>query len=507
MSVCRAIGASRGRLVRYLLSEAVILSGLAGALGMVVLFNIPPVLAWWIGQPIPPDFQVALKPNLYIAAIVVGLCLVTSLVFGLLPALRFSRPAIISSLKDDAGGGGHRVSRVQRVAVALQICIAVPFLVISGMLVDRVRSLATADLGFQTDGLAAVRLDLDPAKEKEQPGFFLRSVRENLEQASGVASVTAADGLPLDFASRVRRVAQQGESTFVRAQVTRVAEGYLNTMGIPLLRGRGITAEDRVGSELVTVISRSLADRLFPKVEAGEVIGKRLMFAVEDQLQEAPSREIFTIVGVNGDFVGSEIGEAREQLLLPLAQHRASIVFLVARSAAGDQTIKLTASFQNAFRDLDPDFKPGRVLTGDQLRQASMRSFLMNSALTAAPGGVVLALAALGIYGVVGLMVATRTREMAVRIALGASRTRVMSTVLFGVVKLVIPGVAGGLVIALVLARMFREDLGLPLSSVEHLAYLVAAAIAIAILVAVLASLAPARRAASVAPMVAMRSE
>src|SRR5262249_23037445 len=145
-------------------------------------------------------------------------------------------------------------------AVALQICIAIPFLVLGGMMVDRVRSLATADLGFETFGLAAVRLDLDPQKEKEKPGFFLRNVRKNLEHASGIKSVTAADGLPLDFSYRVRRVASQGEGKFVGAQVTRVAEGYLDTMGIRLLRGRGIAAEDRAGSEQVTVISAALAD-------------------------------------------------------------------------------------------------------------------------------------------------------------------------------------------------------------------------------------------------------
>ena len=505
LSVREAIGASRGRLVRYLLSEAVILSGLGSALAIIVLFNIPPVLAWWIGQPIPTEFKEALRPNLSIAAIAVGVPLLTSLVFGLLPALRFSRPAIISSLKDDAGGGGHRVGRVQRVAVALQICIAIPFLVLSGMLVDRVRSLATADLGFQTEGLAAVRLDLDPKKEKEQPGFFVRRVRENLEQASGVASVTVADGLPLDFSFRVRRVAPQGRGTFVRAQVTHVGEGYLDTMGIRLLRGRGITAEDLVGSQPVTVISLALADRLFPNTETAEVIGKQVMFSVEDWQQGTSSEEFFTIVGVTADFVGSEIGEAREQLLLPLAQHPASVVFLLARTGTGEPSMKITAAFQNAVRDLDPDFKIDNVLTGDQIRQNSMRAFLVQSALTSTPGGIVLALAALGIYGVVGLMVATRTREMAVRIALGASRMRLLFTVLFDIVKLVMPGVAGGLLIAFVIIRIYRENLGLPLSSVEHLAYPVAAAIAI--LVAILASLGPARRAASVAPIVAMRTE
>ena len=101
--------------------------------------------------------------------------------------------------------------------------------------------------------------------------------------ASGVASATVADGLPLDFASRIRLVAQQGEATLVRAHVTRVADDYLNTMGIRLIRGRSITAEDQAGSPLVTLISKPLADRLFPKLAAAEVIGKRLMFAVEDQ--------------------------------------------------------------------------------------------------------------------------------------------------------------------------------------------------------------------------------
>jgi hypothetical protein len=354
--------------------------------------------------------------------------------------------------------------------------------------------------------LAAVRLDLDPQIEKTNPGFFIRTVLRNLEQAGAIASVTVADGLPLDFATRLRRVSRQDQPTAVRAHVTRVGEGYLNTMGIPLLRGRGIAAEDRAGGELVAVISKALGDKLFPGIEAADVIGKRLTSALEDPLRGEPSRDVFTIVGVTADFVAAELGQAQEQLLLPLAQHPASTVFLVARTAAGDEpTVKIAAAFQNAVRDLDADFGAPTVLTGRELRERSMRAFLMQSAGVGAPGGVVLGLAALGIYGVVGLMVATRTREMALRMALGASRRRVMGKVLFDVVKLVIPGVAGGLLIAGILVRMFREDLGLPLSNVEHLAYVVAAGVAV--LVAVVASLAPARRAASVAPMVAMRSE
>ena len=145
-----------------------------------------------------------------------------------------------------------------------------------------------------------------------------------------------------------------------------------------------------------------------------------------------------------------------------------------------------------------------RIVTGVWLRQNSMRDFLVQSAVAGGAGGVILMLAALGIYGVVGLMVATRTREIAVRVALGASRRRVLGMILFDVVKLVTPGVVVGLILTAALIRLNGENMGIPLSNVEPLAYVVGAAIAV--LVAVLASLAPARRAASVQPMVAMRS-
>ena len=291
--------------------------------------------------------------------------------------------------------------------------------------------------------------------------------------------------------------------------MTRVGDGYLNTMGIPLLRGRGFTPDDRAGAEMVTVISKTLADLLVPNAEAAAVIGKRLTFGAEPKTQQT-----LTIVGVTGDFPTAQMNGSERQLLLPLAQHPSANVFLIARSAAGEQPMKLTAALENAVRDLGPDFtrtltrEDGTpfpsIVTGVWLRQNSVRDFLVQSAVAGGAGSVILMLAALGIYGVVGLMVATRTREIAVRVALGASRRRVLGMILFDVVKLVTPGVAVGLILTAALIRLNGENMGIPLSNVEPLAYVVGAAIAI--LVAVLASLAPARRAASVQPMVAMRS-
>ena len=229
---------------------------------------------------------------------------------------------------------------------------------------------------------------------------------------------------------------------------------------------------------------------------------------------DANRGQALTIVGVTGDFPTAQMSTEREQLLLPLAQHPSPNVFLVARSAAGAQPMTLIAALENAVRDLGPDFSRdlatgdgvpySTIVTGVWLRQNSMRDFLVQSAVSGGSGSVILMLAALGVYGVVGLMVAMRTREIAVRVALGASRRRVLGMILFDVVKLVTPGVAAGLVLTAALNRLNSENIGVSLSNAEPLAY--AAGAATTVLVAVLASLAPARRAASVQPMVVMRS-
>jgi ABC-type antimicrobial peptide transport system permease subunit len=280
-------------------------------------------------------------------------------------------------------------------------------------------------------------------------------------------------------------------------------------MGIALARGRAFTIDDAAGGEMVTIISRTLADTLFPDADA---IGQRLTFGVPG---EKPLQAL-TIVGVTADFPTSQMSTERAQLLLPLAQHPdvrkdsvpvsddrrgAATLMLVARSTAGEPSTKLTSALENVIRDVDPNFRSASVVTGAQLRQNSMADFLNQSAFVGISGGVALLLAALGIYGVVGLMVSTRTREIAVRVTLGASRVRVMSMILFDLVKLVAPGVAVGVLITVVLVRL---EGGITVSSIEPLAYVAGAAIAI--LTAVLAGLAPARRAASVQPMVALRS-
>jgi hypothetical protein len=406
------------------------------------------------------------------------------------------------------------VGRVQRIVAAVQVGIAVPLIVLGGISLDRVRSTATADLGFASDLIYAVPLKVDVDKIANAD-FRIRRVRDDLAKAPGVAAATLADGLPLDFRGDTTRAALQPAAnaapTFIRVDVTRVDSQYLDALGVPVLRGRGFVANDRAGAELVTIISNTLAAHLFPSGEAGEALGKRLIVGNDEHTSQT-----LTVVGISGDFPTAGMSTPRDQLLVPLTQQPSHELFLIARSAPGQAPQNMTATLESAARDFDPenrgfgtseDGTPAypKVVTGVWLRKHSMNDFLTQSTVAGVAGSVILALSALGIYGVVGLMVATRTRELAVRLALGASRGRVLGMVLFDVVKLVLPGVAVGLVLTVAFTRLNGDNLGIPLSNVESLAYVAGAAIAV--LVAVSASLGPARRAASVEPMVAMRTD
>lgn len=342
---------------------------------------------------------------------------------------------------------------------------------------------------------------------EREAGFSIRRVRDNLQQASGVRSVALAEGMPIDFDYRLFRVAGTKEAEFVTAQVTRVGENFLETIGAPLLRGRTIAVEDRIMAAPVAVISKPLAEQLFP---ATEPIGERVTVTLEESREQE-----FTIVGVSADFATSQLTTERPQILLPLPEALAPTVHLIARGAPGDEP-KLKAALENALRELGVDALPGvafpGIVTGQDLVQKSLADLIAESTAVAFAGGVVLVLAALGIVGVVGFMVATRTRELAVRIALGATRLRVFGLVLSDIVKLVIPGVAGGLLLAAVLIRTMEDVMGTPLTLgptplgvMEPLIYALASTIAVS--VALLAGLPAARRATSVQPMVAIRSE
>ena len=377
-----ALGAGRRSLIQHLFLEAVLLAFAGGALSAFVLFGIPAIVGWWMGAPVPQEIDL----DAVGVAISCGMCLLVSVLFGLLPAVRFSRPDLVPALKDDAGGGGRHTIRVHRVAAMVQIGIAIPFLVISGVMLDRVR---TADFGFPTDGLASARLPASVGTEREA-GFSIRKVRANLQQASGVRSVAVAEGTPIDFDYRLFRVARAGGAEFVTTHVTRVGENFLETIGAPLVRGRTITAEDRIMGSTVAVISEPLAEQLFPGTEP---IGERVTVTLEESREQE-----YSIVGVSADFATSQLTTERPQILLPLPDSSAGAlpkgealtptVHLIARGAPGDEP-KLQAALESALRELGVEAMPGvafsGIVTGQDLVEKSLGDLISESMAVGSP--------------------------------------------------------------------------------------------------------------------------
>jgi hypothetical protein len=473
---------------------------------VLVLFGLPAIAAWYFGAPVPEEFDFdAVSITLSLA-----LCLIVSVASGLLPALRFSRANLNPLLKQDAYGGGPGVIRLHRVAAMIQVGIAIPFFVVSGAMFDRMR---TADLGFSTDGLAAARL---PAPDEADTGpagrdarAFVQRVRDSLLGTSAVHTVAVADGMPVDFNSRISPVARAGGAEVVRAQVTRVGDGFLETIGTPMLRGRPIATEDWTAAARVAVLSAPLAARLFPD---GAAIGERVTVMLEEN-----GEDLFTVIGVSADFATSQLTTDRPQILLPLPERITSPVYLIVRGAPGEE-LRLSAALDNVVRDLDVEAVSSAqgafrgIVTGADLERKSLSDLMFESTAVAVPGGVVLVLAVLGLVGVVGFTVAARQHEFAIRMALGATRPRVFGLMLSGVVKLVIPGVAAGVLLGAVLINTLESVMGTPLTVgptplgvMEPVIYGTAAAIAMA--VALLAGLPAARRATCVQPSVALRAE
>ena len=266
--------------------------------------------------------------------------------------------------------------------------------------------------------------------------------------------------MPIDFDYREFRIATANDTEFATAHVTHVAENFLETVGARLLRGRTITADDRINAAAVAVISQPLAELLFP---GKEPIGERVKVTLDEAREEE-----FTIVGVTADFATSQLTTIRPQILLPLPDDAAKrTMFLIARGAPGDEP-KLKAALETALRELGVEALPGvafpGIVTGQDMLDKSIGDLIAEGTAVGVAGGAVLVLAALGIIGVVAFMVTTRTRELALRMALGATRLRVFRLMLTDVVRLVIPGVIGGLMLGAILIRTMQDVMGTPLT-------------------------------------------
>ncbi|MCM2258559.1 MAG: ADOP family duplicated permease [Vicinamibacteria bacterium] len=499
LAVRAALGASRGRLVRRVLVEAAILALGGGALGGLA--------AWWatrlaassglLGLP-----DVDLTPDARVFAFSCLLVLATALVIGLLPALRLTRVGAIGSLRDEIGGGARRAGRFHRVAVSAQVGVAVLFVAVSGVFFRSLSQLDRRDLGFDPQRLLVVSLDLsaqgydDPARGLD----FADRVRASVAALPGVRSVAIADGLPVDlvgnFTSATRADSRDTEADGVQTEFTRVGPGFFETVGTRLLRGRGIEAGDTTSSPPVVVITRRLAERLWPGADA---LGREVRLPISRDDASAPH----TVVGVVPDVASSRPTEDWPQVFVALAQHYDRPRGLLLVRSQGDAA-SLTRLVQSAIRSVDPQFAIWSAVTSSELLARSLEAQRVSAATTGGLGLTGLLLSAFGVYGLVAFVVSQRTREFGVRMALGASRRLILGAVLGDGLRLAAPGLVAGLVAASGFTLAVRSML-LGVAPLNPAAFGLTVVAVLAVVL--LACAVPAVRAAGVDPSEALRAE
>jgi predicted permease len=502
ISVRLAIGASRGRLIQQLLVEGALL-GTLGALAAVAM-------AWVLVQglqsiPLPLPVNVAFDLRIDVRVLTFSLLVAaaTGVLAGLLPALKASAPSLVADLRGEAPAmraGGRRWALRDALVVA-QVALTAVLLVVAGLLLRSVAASERANVGFETDGLAAVAFDTDMVRYSPERGLeFWRQAQARIAALPGVSSVgTVTPTLPFtfNFSQQEMRVDSRTYAEGQRGDIIEnvmISAGYLETLGVPLVEGRAIDATDLPGSPDVMVVNQTMARKFWPNESA---VGHTVT-----ALNGTRSRT-FRIVGVSRDHKRHGVLEADSPFAyFAAAQRPTRYNFLLVRTA-GDAS----AMLQSVRREL-LGMEPGLVFMASNTMEENLGLSLMparvGAMLAAGFGGLGTLLAAIGLYGVIAFSVARRTREIGVRMALGAKPGGVLSMVMRQGFTIVALGLMAGAILAGV-AAMALQGLLYGITPFDPLAW--GLAITAMMLAAALANFMPARRAMRIDPMTALRRE
>jgi putative ABC transport system permease protein len=498
-----ALGASRMRIVRQLLTESLLLALLGGLLGLM--------LAWWgIGGLVmisPPDLINLQGVGINVTVLVwtLGIALVTGIIFGLVPALEATRLNLNDALKEGSKGAGGQGSRSQRLRSALviaEVALALVLLVNAGLLVKSFVRLQKIDTGFDTENVLTMveRLPASKYKEDSQKVAYFRQAIERIRSLPGIRSVGIVSYLPLyggpgaatsvSIEGRPAPPPDQHLTTDVRA----ADRGYFDTMGIPILRGRNFTDIEDSEARHIALISESFARQHFP---GEDPIGKRIAVNMFDKPNPTE------IVGVVGDVrYGSVTDEAKPTVYFPHSELTHSFMTLVIRTQ--DDPAAMAPAVVRELRMIDPDQPVSDVRTMNQVMADTLARARFNTLLLGLFAGLATLLAAVGIFGVMNYSVALRTREIGIRMALGAQPARVLMLILKQGLLLTLIGIGIGLAGSLALTRVVSSLL----FGVEATDPVTLAAIALLLMVvSLVACYIPARRATRIDPMLALRYE
>ncbi|HTM25068.1 MAG TPA: ABC transporter permease [Vicinamibacterales bacterium] len=507
MAVRTALGAGRSRLIRQLLTECAILALAGGGLGLLLAVWGVAFLTSLQPQGIPRLDDVRIDGAVIVFTIAIALA--TGVIFGLAPAVHATQGGLSGALKEGGRGavttrGG---SRMRGTLVIVEMALAVMLLVGAGLMMRSFMRLQSVDPGFRPEQALTFDLTLPDARYQEDAkrvAFFDR-LMPKLRALPGVRAAGAVMGLPLSGMQFNISFKVQGRPPVPPAdepsmEIRVASPEYFATIGIPLKRGRLFTEQDREGSPSVVLITESAARQFFANEDP---IGKTITLGWGKRNNGKRSAAGGEVVGIVGDVKDAGLSEPNPpQLYMPLRQWPVSSMSVVLKTATPPTS--LTEAVRTQVYDIDPNLPVSNVRTLDQILGRSISQPRFYMLLLAMFAGIALALAAVGIFGVLSYAVSQRTREIGIRMALGAQERSVVRLVVRQAMLLVVSGVAAGLV----MATFVSQALAKMLFSVKPTDPATFALVAVVLAtVALVASYLPARRATRVDPVVALRAE
>ena len=499
IAIRTALGASRLRVLRLLLTESLMLSLAGGGIGFLLALWGTDALMALEPDNIPRLNEVGVDARVFLFTIAVSI--VTGIVFGLVPGMRAAKPDLNEALKEGSRGsmGSAASKRTLGVLVALEVALSLVLLVGAGLMIKSFIRLQQANLGFNPENVLAVNLTLPESRypEERQQASFFQEALTRLQSVSGVQSAGATTSLPLtlsvngsDFRIEGHPEPEAGKELIIN--MSSVSAGYFHTLGVPLLKGRDFSDRDNKDASEAAIINNDLARTYFPNQDP---IGKRIKFT--------DTESWISIVGVTGDVkqLGQDIG-VKPEIYFPYLQVPASSMTVVVRTA--NEPLSLTGAVKTEIQIIDKDLPIDDAKTMQQLLANSKSGRRFNLILLTGFALVALVLAMVGIYGVMSYTVAQRTHEIGIRVAVGAQSRDVFRMVIGQGMMLAMIGVACGLVGAFLLTRLMTSML----FGVEPTDPATFATIAVLLTaVALVACYIPSRRATKVDPLVALRYE